>query len=60
MICLYTDYKIVNNISLALLNLQLTACYTEYKCNGKLKAQKTSYPVSKSLLHAKENVNIEC
>ena len=38
MICLYTDYKIVNNISLALLNLQLTACYTEYKCNGKLKA----------------------
>jgi hypothetical protein len=37
MIYSHEGYKTDNNESLILLNLQLTDCYTQYKCNGNVK-----------------------
>jgi hypothetical protein len=59
MICSHKGYKIDNNKSLILLNLQLSDCYTQYKCNGNLRtSMKLRSGLLDTLLHTKGIVNI--
>ena len=54
----HKGYKIDNNKSLILLNLQLRDCYTQYKCNGHEHVMKLRSRLLDTSQHVKEKINI--